>query len=200
MFALNLKPVHKAVQAYYDELQTLGRLNFFAEGAVSPAFAALLHHPAYRDKYAANLRRELPRIPFAPDFWGFAQTGARLAKIHVHYESQPEYLLEKIEAPGRPLDWRVAKMRLSQDKTAVIYNDFLTLAGVPPRVFDYKLGNRSALDWIIGQYKVSTDKRSGIPSDPNRADDPQYIVRLLGQIVTVSRETLELIDTLPPLA
>ena len=160
---------------------------------------ALLHHPAYREKYAANLKRELPRIPFAPDFWGFAQAGARLAEIHVHYESQPEYPLQKLETPGQPLNWRVAKMKLSPDKTAVIYNDFLTLAGVPPRVFDYKLGNRSALEWIIDQYKVSTDKRSGITSDPNRAGDPQYIVRLLGQIITVSLETLQLIDSLPPL-
>jgi predicted helicase len=90
-------------------------------------------------------------------------------------------------------------MKLSPDKTAIIYNDFLTLAGIPPRVFDYKLGNRSALEWIIDQYKISTDKRSGITSDPNRADDPQYIVRLLGRIITVSLETLDLIDRLPPL-
>lgn len=160
---------------------------------------ALLHHPAYREKYAANLRRELPRIPFAPDFWGVAKTGARLAEIHVKYESQPEYPLGKIETPGKPLNWRVAKMKLSPDKTAVIYNDFLTLAGIPPLVFDYKLGNRSALEWIIDQYKVSTDKRSGITSDPNRAGDPQYIVRLLSQIITVSLETLQLIENLPPL-
>jgi predicted helicase len=160
---------------------------------------ALLHYPAYQEKYAANLKRELPRIPYAPDFWGFAKAGARLAEIHVTYESQPEYPLQKLETPGKPLNWRVAKMKLSPGKTAVIYNDFLTLTGIPPRVFDYKLGNRSALEWIIDQYKVSTDKRSGITSDPNRAGDPQYIVRLLGQIITVSLETLQLIQNLPPL-
>jgi predicted helicase len=123
-----------------------------------------------------------------------------LAEIHVHYESQPEYPLQKLETPGLPLNWRVDKIKLSKDKTAVIYNDFLTLAGVPLRVFDYKLGNRSALEWIIDQYKVNIDKRSGLISDPNRADDPQYIVRLLGQIITVSLETLRLIENLPPLS
>ncbi|MBM4276070.1 MAG: DNA helicase [Deltaproteobacteria bacterium] len=160
---------------------------------------ALLHHPAYREKYAANLRRELPRIPFAPDFWGFAQAGAGLAEIHVNYESQPQHPLSFVEKPGKALNWRVEKMKLSPDKTAIIYNDFLTLTGVPPEVFGYKLGNRSALEWVIDQYKVSTDKRSGILSDPNRADDPQCIVRLLAQVITVSLETLRIVRGLPPL-
>jgi predicted helicase len=70
-------------------------------------------------------------------------------------------------------------MKLSKDKTAVIVNPSLTLADVPPEVFKYRLGNRSALDWVIDQYQISVDKRSGIRSDPNRADDPEYIVRLV---------------------
>ena len=96
-----------------------------------------------------------------------------------------------------PLNWRVEKMKLTPDKTALIYNNFLTLEGIPPEVFDYKLGNRSALEWVIDQYKVSTDPRSGITNDPNRPDDPQYIVRLLGQVITVSLETLKIINNLP---
>ena len=159
----------------------------------------VLHHPGYRQKYAANLRRELPRLPFAPDFRGFAPAGARLAELHVHYERQPEYPLKFMEKPGAPLNWRVEKMKLSPDKTRIIYNNFLTLEGVPPEVFDYKIGNRSALEWIIDQYRVSTDKRSGITNDPNRGDDPQYIVRLLGQVITVSQETQQIINNLPPL-
>ena len=99
--------------------------------------------------------------------------------------------------PGAPLNWRVDKMKLTPDKTALIYNNFLTLEGIPPEVFAYKLGNRSALEWVIDQYKVSTDPRSGITNDPNRPDDPQYIVRLLGQVITVSLETLKIIQTLP---
>ncbi len=160
---------------------------------------ALLHHPAYREKYAANLRRELPRIPLAPDFWGFCQAGARLAELHVHYEQQPEYPLKWVEKAGAPLNWRVDKMKLTPDKTALIYNNFLTLKGIPPEVFAYKLGNRSALEWVIDQYKVSTDSRSGLTNDPNRADDEQYITRLLGQVITVSLETLDIIKALPGL-
>jgi predicted helicase len=85
-------------------------------------------------------------------------------------------------------------MKLSKDKRSLIYNDFLTLSGIPSEVFEYRLGNRSALDWIIDQYQVSTDKRSGITNDPNRRDDPQYIVRLIGQVITVSMETTKLVQ------
>ncbi|MFN8495041.1 MAG: type ISP restriction/modification enzyme [Caldilineaceae bacterium] len=161
---------------------------------------AILHHPDYRAKYAANLRRELPRIPFVEDFWGFAQAGARLAELHVHYEQQPEYRLDFIENADKPLNWRVERMKLNKDKTSLVYNDFLTLAGIPPQVYDYKLGNRSALEWVIDQYQVSTDKRSGIVNDPNNPADPQAIVRLIGQVVTVSVETVRLVQQLPPLA
>src|SRR5205085_3646991 len=105
--------------------------------------------------------------------------------------------LEMIENPESPLDWRVEKMRLSKDKTKIVYNDFLTLAGIPSDAFEYRLGNRSALDWVIDQYQVSIDKRSGITNDPNRADDPQYIVRLTGQVMTVSLETVRLVRSLP---
>ncbi|HXM48453.1 MAG TPA: type ISP restriction/modification enzyme [Pyrinomonadaceae bacterium] len=157
---------------------------------------ALLHHPLYRERYAANLKRELPRTPFAPDFRAFADIGKRLAEIHVNYEQQTEYPLERIEKPGAQLDWRVERMKLSKDKLSLIYNDFLTLSEIPPEVFEYRLGNRSALDWIIDQYQVSIDKRSGITNDPNRADDPQYIVRLIGQVITVSSETVKLVSSL----
>ena len=159
----------------------------------------LLHHPDYREKYEANLKRDLPHIPFAKDFWGFAKAGARLAEIHVNYESQPEYALNFIQNPDAHLDWRVEKMKFSKDKTSLIYNDFLTLSGIPPRVHDYRLGTRSALDWIVDQYRVKTDKRSGIVNDPNRADDPQYIVKLIGQVITVSLETVDIVENLPAL-
>ena len=159
----------------------------------------LLHHPGYRERYQANLKRELPRIPFVPDFRAFAAAGARLAKIHVGYEDQPEYPLAKVETPDMQLDWRVEKMRLSKDKTQLRYNGFLTLDGIPSEVFNYRLGNRSALEWIIDQYRVKTDKRSGIVNDPNRADDPQYIMRLIGKAISVSLETVKIVENLPEL-
>ena len=158
---------------------------------------AVLHHPDYRETYQANLKQELPHVPFVSDFWSYVKTGRRLGEIHISYEDQPEYRLDLIEKPGTSLDWRVEKMKLSKDKTQIHYNDFLTLAGIPPEAFDYRLGNRSALDWIIDQYRVKTDKRSGITNDPNRPNDPQYIVKLVGKVITVSLETVKLIKGLP---
>ena len=130
-------------------------------------------------------------------FRRFVEAGKRLAELHVHYEQQPEYKLEKIWKEGSKLDYRVTKMRLSKDKSILTYNDALTLKGIPKETYDYRLGNRSALEWVIDQYQVSTDKRSGITNDPNRPDDPQYILRLIGQVITVSLATVKIVQSLP---
>ena len=159
----------------------------------------LLHHPDYRERYQANLKRELPRLPFGSDFWGFAKAGQRLGEIHIGYETVPEYQLAFIENREVPLGWRVEKMKLSKDKTQLVYNDFLTLDGIPAKAFDYRLGNRSALEWVIDQYCVKTDKRSGIINDSNRPDDPQYIVKLIGKVITVSLETVGIVEGLTTL-
>jgi predicted helicase len=132
-------------------------------------------------------------------FHAFAAAGKKLAELHVGCEKQPEFPLHRRENPQSPLNWRVEKMRLSKDKSSLTYNDFLTLDGIPPETFEYRLGNRSALEWVIDQYQVSTDKRSGITNDPNRPDDPEYIVRLLGQVTTVSLETVKVVKGLPAL-
>ena len=161
---------------------------------------ALLHHPTYREKYEMNLKRDLPHIPFIEDFWGFANAGAQLADLHINYESAPKYDgLQDIETPGMKVNWRVEKMNLSKDKTQLRYNDFLTLDGIPAEVYDYKLGNRSALEWVIDQYRVKVDRRSGIVNDPNRETEPQYIVDLLGRVISVSLQTVEIVNDLPPL-
>ena len=88
---------------------------------------------------------------------------------------------------------------MSKDKTQIKYNDFLTLDGIPAKVFDYRLGNRSALEWVIDQYRVKADKRSGIVNDPNREDDEEYIVRLVGKVIAVSLETVGIVEGLPGL-
>jgi len=160
---------------------------------------AVLHHPVYREKFADNLKRELPRIPFAPDFAAFAAAGRELARLHVEYETLEPWPLEWAENPAYPLSYRVEdKMRLSKDKTALAVNSSLTLAGIPPETLGYRLGNRSALEWVVDQYRVTEDDRSGIRSDPNREDDPQYIVHLVGQVVRVSLETVRIVTNLPP--
>jgi predicted helicase len=157
---------------------------------------ALLHHPTYRERYAENLRRDLPRIPLLGDtatLHTLAALGKQLGDLHLHYEQQPEYPLESQENPNVPWIVRVERMSLTSDKSAVIVNESLTLAGIPPACFAYRLGNRSALEWVIDQYRVKEDTRSGIISDPNRNDDPTYLVRLVKQVVYVSVETMALV-------
>jgi predicted helicase len=157
----------------------------------------LLHHPGYRAKYADNLKKSLPRIPFAPDFRAFAEAGEQLAELHLNYEQIKPFDLKFVETPGVPLSYRVEAMKLSKDKTSLRVNDSLMLAGLPPAAFEYRLGNRSALEWVIDQYGVTEDKRSGIKSDPNRTDDPEYIVNLVGRVVRVSVETVRIVNGLP---
>jgi predicted helicase len=160
---------------------------------------AMLHHPQYRERYAENLKHELPRIPLLRDRAAFeicARIGKLLMELHLHYEQAPEYPLTWVENNDVPVNWYVKKMKLTPDKSALEVNEWLTLAGIPQECFQYRLGNRSALEWVIDQYQVSTDKRSGITSDPNRLDDEQYIVRLVGRIVTVSVETVKLVGEL----
>ncbi|MDL1882596.1 hypothetical protein FBR01_02950 [Anaerolineae bacterium CFX8] len=123
----------------------------------------------------------------------FSAIGRELADLHLHYESLPEYGLRRVENPAVPPSLRVEKMTLSRDKTALRVNDFLTLEGIPPEAYAYKLGSRSALEWVIEQYRVTTDARSGITNDPNRLDDEGYIVRLVGQVVYLSVETQKLV-------
>jgi predicted helicase len=165
---------------------------------------ALLHHPEYRSRYAENLKRDLPRVPLVPDgeaFRAFVAAGSALADLHLGYETAEPYHLEQIIAEGATAKsmFHVEKMKLTKDKAAVIVNPHLTLTGIPPEAFAYRLGNRSALDWVLDQYQVSTDARSGITSDPNRPDDPEYIVRLIGQVVAVSVATVEIVAGLPGL-
>jgi predicted helicase len=137
-------------------------------------------------------------MPFAPDFRAFATAGKELAALHLDYEKLEPYPLNWIETEGVPLSYRVEdRMRLSKDKTSLRVNPSLTLAGIPPETFAYRLGNRSALEWVIDQYQVKQDKRSGIRSDPNRAEDEEYIVRLVGQVVMVSLETVRIVAELP---
>jgi predicted helicase len=161
---------------------------------------ALLHHPTYRARFADNLKRELPRIPLIggpAEFAALVSAGRAMADLHLNYEAGPEFELIWTAKEGAQLDWRVQKMRLTPDKTGIIYNDTFTAGGIPPEVFGYKLGNRSALEWVLDQYQVTEDKASGIISDPNNPDDPEYIRRLIGQVVYVSLKTLEITAALP---
>ncbi|WCD87242.1 hypothetical protein KPP03845_103617 [Streptomyces xanthophaeus] len=172
----------------------------------------LLHSPEYRELFAADLKKTLPRIPKVRDFRGFAEAGRKLAELHVHYEQAEPYRgIVETPAPGSASGashhelYRVAKMKIpkvkgEQDRSTIIYNNRVTLTNIPEEAYRYQLGARSAIEWIIDRYQVKVDKASGITNDPNDwSDDPRYIIDLLKRIVTVSLETMKIVDSLPPL-
>ncbi len=166
----------------------------------------ILHQPNYREKYQESLKRSFPRIPFANDFWAFSKAGEQLANLHINYESAPKYTgLTLKETPDMPLNWLVEKMTLSKDKTQIRYNDFLTIENIPVEAHDYRLGTRSALEWIVDQYSVTEDYKpktgrgSRIVNDPNNETEEQYIVDLIARVITISLETMKIIKNLPAL-
>jgi len=160
---------------------------------------AILHHKGYLEYFAENLKLELPRIPLVKQrntFDECVHIGKRLMEIHVNYEQAQEYPLTHVEKRNVPLNWRVKKMRLTPDKNAIRVNEWLTLTGIPSQCFQYQLGVRSALEWVVNQFAIHKYERSGILFDPNKSDDEQYIVSLIGKVVTVSIETVKLINQL----
>jgi predicted helicase len=160
---------------------------------------ALLHHPLYRERFAQNLQQEIPSVPLATDFRRCCDIGRRLTELHLTFEQAEPYELDWKENPAEPLSYRVSdRMRLDKERGSIEVNSSLTLSGVPAGAFDYILGTRSALEWIVDQYRYETDPETGIVSDPNDPADEQSIVRLIGRVTAVSLATVELIKGLPP--
>ena len=163
----------------------------------------VLHHPEYRQVFRKALQRELPRLPLPVDrdqFDGFCNAGYELAKLHLDYEQVDPFPLTWVETPDEPFTLRVEHMKLNDDGSSLVVNDYLTLNGIPPRVFDYRLGNRSALEWIVQQYQVRRDDTGDIVDDPNRPGDDDYIVKLVARVISVSLETMDVVERLPGLA
>ena len=182
----------------------------------------LLHCPDYRNQFAADLKKMLPHIPTVANARAFIDAGRALSELHLRYESAKPYSLDGL--PDGAMDsndeaacqhFRVEKMRfgkptteqkqagLRDDRSTIVYNGHITLRGVPEEAYRYMLGSRSAIEWIMERYQVKVDKASGIRNDPNdwsrEVGNPRYILGLLARIVTVSLETMIIVDALPPL-
>ena len=171
----------------------------------------ILHSPEYRERFATNLQKELPRIPLAEDFEAFSLAGRALANLHLNYESiEPWAQLECTILPGMDpgpvtkLAWGKRRdpetRRLVPDRTRMVYSRDVVVSNIPEHANDYKVNGRSPLEWMIDRYKVTTDKKTCIVNDPNLySDDPRYILDLIGRLVTVSMRTRDIVHNLPPL-
>jgi len=175
----------------------------------------VLHSSEYRERYAADLKKMLPRVPFAPDFWAFSKAGRNLASWHLHYETVGPWKAVKIDisytGKSKTMEtlYRVTKMRFGktsggeEDRSVIHFNEDITIVGIPLEAYEYVVNGKSAIDWIMEQYQVYTDKDSGITNDPNdwckEHGDPLYIFNLLLRIIRVSMETVMIIKGLPSL-
>jgi predicted helicase len=171
----------------------------------------ILSSPEYKTKYGSDLKKMLPRIPFAADFWAFSLAGRTLGSLHLNYETvEPYPLEEKASALLMGADaFKVQKMAFPKkdgkpDKTKIVYNTKLTLAGIPLEAYEYVVNGKSALEWIMDRYQVKQDKDSKIVNDPNKwceeHENSRYIVDLIKRIVTVSLATNEIVNGLPKLS
>lgn len=170
----------------------------------------ILHSPDYRERFADNLGKELPRIPrlkAAADFWAFSRAGRALGDLHVGYESVAEYaaIIDSPKAPT-PAQYRVEKMRFGKgkDKSVIHYNDLITVRDIPLDAYEYVVNGKSAIEWVMERQSVTTDKDSGIVKDANAwanetVGDPRYPLSLLLRVITVSLETNKIVRSLPAL-
>ncbi len=178
---------------------------------------AVLHNPAYREKYELNLKREFPRIPFYPDFWKWAKWGKALMDLHINYETAKPFDLKEHHAETKAESMRQKKaetakepeavyapklkikprLKADKEKGIIEINELSFLSGVPKEAWEYKLGNRSTLEWIIDQYKEKKPKDPTIAEKFNTyrfADYKEHVIDLLKRVCTVSVETINIID------
>lgn len=199
---------HTLIKQRYGDDVTKDNVFYFIYG--------LLQSPDYRRQYAGELKQMLPRVPDVPagTFHALTDAGRELFHLHADYEDVEPYPLEVVGGEQPPMGgeedyYRVKKMRFPAGKHAadrpdsIIVNDNITVTGIPEKAYSYQLGSRSAIEWIIRQYQVTTDKASGITNDPNQwgieHGNPHYILDLLQKVVAVSVGTTEITGTLPSL-
>ena len=176
---------------------------------------AVLHHKSYRTRYATNLSKETARIPLPTSldsFNEFVRAGKELSDLHVNYQAVEPYALTE-ETVGNPTlleRYRVTTKKMShpgkrgeEDESALEYNEYITLRGIPEKAHRYIIGQYSALRWLRERYVISTDKDSGITDDPNdwaeENGDPRYIIDLIKRVVNISVKTIDIVDSLPEL-
>ncbi len=171
----------------------------------------ILHSPEYKQRFAADLKKMLPRIPFAKDFRAFCDAGRKLGDLHLNYETVEPFPLteESKRLVMEDGDYRVKKMTFGKkdgkpDKTVIAYNENLILRDIPLEAYDYVVNGKPAIEWIIERYQVTVDKASGIKNEPNdwcsEHNNPRYIVDLVKRIVRVGVESARIVKALPKLS
>ena len=173
----------------------------YADDSINPEdiFAytyAVLHDPVYREKYAVDLLRDFPRLPFYEDFPDWVQMGRELLELHIGFETVEPYGLQRNDQSGGP---KRVILRADKEKGVVRLDDKTTLTGVPPDAWRYVLGSRSALEWVLDQYKEKKPRDPTIAEKFNTyrfADYKEQVIDLLQRVCTVSVRTMEIVDSM----
>jgi predicted helicase len=164
----------------------------------------ILHSREYIERFSADLRKSIPRIPMAKDFWIFSKAGRDLADLHLNYETVDPWPVTSIEPfEPTPEQLRVSKMRFGtgRDKSVIVYNHCITLRDIPSEAYEYEVNGKSAIEWVMDRYQVTVDKDSGILNDPNDwSDDPRYVLNLVKRMIAVSLGTVRIVKGLPALS
>ncbi|WP_417158756.1 type ISP restriction/modification enzyme, partial [Spirulina subsalsa] len=161
---------------------------------------AILHHPHYRQKYEQNLKRDFPRLPLHDDFWQWANWGKQLIELHLNYETIEPYPLQRIDLPLKPGTVNKPKLKPDKTKGAIALDGITTIQGIPAIAWDYKLGNRSAIEWVLDQHKEKKPKDPTIREKFNTykfADYKETVIDLLMRVCTVSVQTQTIINQMP---
>jgi predicted helicase len=168
----------------------------------------ILHSKEYKKRFGHNLKKMLPRIPMSINFWDFKKAGEKLSNLHVGYEEVSPFSLEESVNSGfkKEKSYNISKMHFSKingkdDKSTIIYNNDIKLSGIPLEAYEYEINGRSAIEWVMDRYQISTDKDSGLINNPNdwceETEDAEYILNLIKKITTVSIETIKIVNKLP---
>ncbi len=156
----------------------------------------VLHNPAYRKKYELNLKREFPRIPFYNDFWFWSEKGKELMSLHLNYEEIEKWDVEREENILKSGSLNKAKLKAKKEEGIIILDEQTTLKNIPVIAWEYKLGNRSALEWILDQYKEKKPRDTTIKEKFNTykfEDYKEEVIELLQRVCTVSVKTMEIV-------
>ncbi|MDD7758319.1 MAG: endonuclease [Aerococcus suis] len=163
---------------------------------------AMLNHKEYINSYFTDLNKSFPKIPLINNWKKMIEVGYKLIKLHLNYEIINPYSDVKIIKKDQKSSYYVTKMKFgkNKDKSKIIFNKDLVIENIPEKAYEYMVNGRSAIEWIIDQYRVKTDKKSGLVDNPNDySEDPKYIFNLLLSIINVSVQTVDLVNCLPPL-
>lgn len=180
--------------------EVLNQLDSLSEKEVMHYIYGVFHSKEYEKKYAGDLAKSFPRLPNLKNKTEFIRIGEKLADLHLNYELIPPYEDVNIEFKSDNPSFTVKKMKHPKrgQLDTIIFNEDIVIKDIPERAYEYVINGRPAIEWIIDQYQVKRDKKSGIVDDPNEfSNDPKYIFNLLLSIINVSMQTLELIDALP---